>query len=116
MRVFNKSRSTVVSEDAELADSFLSRLRGLMFRRNPKTLLFVFPESSVKRNSIHAFFVFFEFDAIYLDSGKRVVNVHERVKPFTPYLEPAAPAKYLVEMAGGSASKRGIKAGDVLEF
>jgi len=117
MRLLNKTKESVVAEDPMVMDSFFSRLRGLMFRMKfPKAMLFVFPNTSSQRNSIHSFFVFFEFDAVYLDDQKRVIDIYSRVKPFTPYIEPKKPTKYLLELEAGSVSKLGISLGDEIEF
>ncbi len=117
MRILNKTGKSVVAEDPMVMDSFFSRLRGLMFRtRFPRAMLFVFPEVSIKRKSIHSFFVFFEFDAVYLDEKKKVIDIYERVKPFTPYIEPKKPTKYLLELEAGTAEKLNIELGDQLKF
>ncbi|MFH1448284.1 MAG: DUF192 domain-containing protein [Candidatus Micrarchaeota archaeon] len=117
MRVVNKTKGSLLTDNPIIADSFFSRLRGLMFRlRFPRPLLFVFPNTSPKRNAIHSFFVFFPFDAVYLDGEKMVVDIYERVRPFTHYIEPKCPVKYLLELEGGSVKKLGIEVEDRLEF
>jgi uncharacterized membrane protein (UPF0127 family) len=101
----------------EAADSVFARARGLMFRRSVKRpLLFTFQRESQAECAIHAFFVFFPFDAIYLDGEKRVVDIYEAVRPFTPLIVPKKKAKYLVEAPAGWAKKRRIRAGDRLYF
>lgn len=101
----------------EVADSAWKRTRGLMFRRRiEKPLLFVFPVSSQVECSIHAFFVFFPFDAVYLDEKKRVVDVRERIKPFTPIIFPKKKAKYLIEAPAGWAKKNKVKPGVAISF
>lgn len=117
MRLFNRTKATLISENPILADNFLSRLRGLMFRfRFPRAMLFIFPNTSPQRNAIHSFFVFFEFDAVYLDENKRVIDIYERVRPFTPYIEPKKPTKYLLELEAGAVKKQRIWLGDQMEF
>jgi len=104
-------------KEFELADSFFKRLRGLMFRpRAGKPVIFIFPKESISSASIHSFFVFFEFDAVYLDKEKRVVQVFERVKPFTFFLAPEKPAKYLVEAKAGWASENTVRPGERIEW
>lgn len=117
MKVLNRSKGTTVAEDPILANTFLSRLRGLMFRlRFPKAILFFFPSVSPKRNAIHSFFVFFSFDAVYLDEEKKVIDIYESIKPFTPYVEPKKPARYLLELEAGAVRRFGIEVGDDIEF
>jgi uncharacterized membrane protein (UPF0127 family) len=91
-------------------DSAFKRMRGLMFRRKfERPLLFAFPQESRVECTIHAFFVFFPFDAIYLDGKKRVVDIHEAIKPFTPLVVPKRKAKYLIEAPAGWARKNRLK-------
>lgn len=104
------------SIECEQARDFLSRLRGLMFRSSPVSILFEFPYASRERNSIHSFFVFFPFDAIFLDEGKKAVDIRESVPPFTPLIRPAFPPKYLIELPSGSVEKMKIKKGTKFEF
>jgi len=106
--------NTVLSDDFEVADSLFSRARGLMFRNNPVTILFKF--DSTGRNSIHSFFVFFEFDAVYLDKNKRVVDCYERIAPFTLLVVPKKPSHYLVEFPPGAIKKHKIQVGDRFYF
>jgi uncharacterized protein len=117
MKVFNKTKKSIIADDVLIANDFFSRLRGLMFRRKfPKTMLFFFPGTSPKTNAIHSLFVFFEFDAVYLDEGKNVVDIFEKIKPFKPYLEPKGKTKYLLELEAGAARKLNISIGDKIEF
>ncbi len=94
----------------EAVDSAFKRMRGLMFRRKfGKPLLFTFPAESQVECTIHAFFVFFPFDAIYLDGKKRVVDIHEAIRPFTPLVVPKRKAKYLIEAPAGWARRKRLK-------
>jgi len=88
----------------ELCSSFLSRFRGLMFRRSPARLLFIFP--STAPHPIHSLFVFFPFDAVFLDEQKRVVGVRKGIAPFTPFIAPPQPIKYLLEFPQGESVVR----------
>jgi hypothetical protein len=102
-------------KEFELADTFFKRARGLMFRKNiEKPLLFILPNESKQLSSIHSFFVFFPFDAVFLNSKGVVVDVKEKIKPFTFNITPQKPAKYIIEMKAGEVRRRGIKVGDKL--
>lgn len=99
-------------EEFELADTTLKRVRGLMFRRDiEKSLLFILPAESREFSTIHSFFVFFPFDAVFLDSKGVVVDIRKRIRPFTPSITPKEPAKYILEMRAGEAEREGIKVG-----
>jgi len=100
-------------KEFELADTLFKRARGLMFRRNiEKPLLFILPAESRELSSIHSFFVFFPFDAVFLNSKGVVVDIKENIKPFRLRITPKKPAKYIIEMNGGEAERRGISIGD----
>jgi uncharacterized membrane protein (UPF0127 family) len=94
----------------EQANTSLSRLRGLMFRQKPASILFTFDRPGL--HGIHSFFVSFPFDAVYLDEAGRVVDVFERVPPFTPYLSPSKPVRYLIELPAGQAGRLRLKPND----
>ncbi len=82
-------------------ESFFSKAKGLMFSRKLKDscLLFVFPNE--KRITLHMFFVFFPIDVLFLNKDKEIVDLKQRLKPFTFYTS-KKPAKYVLEMPLGS--------------
>jgi uncharacterized membrane protein (UPF0127 family) len=99
----------------ETAGTFFSKLRGLMFRRSvARPLVFTFAAES-RANAIHSLFVFFPFDAVFLDSARRVADMR-RVQPFSLLITPKAPAKYLIEMRAGAAKKKGLQIGDEIRW
>lgn len=103
-----------MAKDFELVESALSRTRGLMFRCGvKKPLLFVFEGTGRKRRTIHSLFVSFPFSAIFLDDGKRVVDVRV-AEPFISFITPKKPCRYLIEGSPGLAKE--VRVGDVLEF
>lgn len=59
----------------EVCNSLFSKIKGLMFSK-PRNLLLL------NVSSIHSFFVFFEFDAYFLDEKFRVIE-KKRIKPFS---------------------------------
>jgi len=104
-------------DDFEVADSPLKRTLGIMFRQKlEKPLLFIFPRESVSGAAIHSFFCLVAFDAVYLDAGKRVVDVIPRIRPFILYLAPKKPAAYLIEAPAGFAGEHEIKVGGQIDF
>ena len=91
----------------------LKKFSGIMFRRrvgNP--LVFTFNSEARFVNAIHSFFCV-EFDAIFLDSKRRIVDI-KRVKPFRPLVVSSKPCKYLIEAEAGYAKKNGWILGDVV--
>ena len=81
-----------------IANTFFSRLIGLMFKKNAKIpLLFEIPEriNKKERSSIHSFFMRFEIVIVFIDKGNAVYEIAE-LKPWNCYI-PKKPAKYIVE-------------------
>ena len=77
--VYNKSKETFLSFRVRVADSFSSRLIGLLGKRSLK------PDGGVwilPANSIHTVGMLFSFDLVMIDKDFRVVNVKEMVQPF----------------------------------
>ena len=116
-RIYNRTQNEALADSAELADTFFSRVRGLMFRRRiERPLIFVFDEGQEKSGqacAIHSLFVFFSFSAIYLDAKKRVVDVAV-CGPFLSFMMPRSECAYLIEGEPGLVEK--VRVGDVLEF
>jgi 2,3-bisphosphoglycerate-independent phosphoglycerate mutase len=97
-------------------DTFLTRGRGLMFRRalpEGEVYLFVEGRESVAGTAIHMFFVFVPIAVVWLDGNKRVVD-KALARPFRPYYAPHQPAQYVLE--GHSSLLEQVSLGDQLEF
>jgi uncharacterized membrane protein (UPF0127 family) len=79
MKIINQTRNTVLADKARIADSFLSRLVGLLncsgLRQGEALVL-------APSNSIHSFFMRFTFDAIFLNRDQKVVALIPGFKPF----------------------------------
>lgn len=80
-------------------ESFICRLRGLMFRRQLRSddaLLFVQPNEARWGSAIHMFFVFFSIGVVWL-RGDGVVVDTALAKPFRPFYMPRKPARCFIE-------------------
>ncbi len=108
----NPTRRKSISVMLEPASTLLSRMRGLMFRKNPAALLFTFDWTD--RHSIHSFFVAYPFDAIYLDENGLITDVLPAVPPFSPPLAPRAPSRYLIELPEGDGARLDARVGDFM--
>lgn len=78
--------------------NLLERATGLMFsgRKNAKILVFSFKKPS--HLSIHSFFVFFPFIAVWTDDKNRIL-CWKKVKPFSFYVAPPKPGFFnLIEI------------------
>jgi uncharacterized membrane protein (UPF0127 family) len=99
----------VVCERCTVADGFLSRLRGLLGRRELRAGegLLLSPSSSV-----HTLFMRFPIDVVFLDRGLRVVGISADVRPWR--LTGRRGARHVLELAAGQAQAQGISAGEHL--
>ena len=72
-------RETVNGVDAEIAESFAERAKGLIGRRSlaPGTGMLI-----TKCNCIHTFFMRFAIDATFLDKSGKVVKVVKGIRPW----------------------------------
>ena len=102
--------------DAEIADNFLSRALGLMFRfslEDNKGMLFVFDKEDYY--SLWMLFTFIPLEAIFISEDKKIVDIMQlRPHGLTAKTSPV-PAKYILEVPAGFSSKNSIKNGDKVQ-
>jgi uncharacterized membrane protein (UPF0127 family) len=105
----------------EIANDDASRERGLMFRDvmgSDHGMLFLFPDA--ERQTFWMKNTHISLDIFYFDANRKLVNVQQRVPPCLstdnqcPVYPSTGPAKYVLELNGGSAEKLGVKPGDEL--
>ena len=98
---------------AELADTQEARRVGLMHRRQLDVdagMLFVFPTED--RHTFWMKNTLISLDMIFINNAHVVVGIVHRATPHST--EPRGvdrPSRYVLEMSGGWAAKRGIRAG-----
>ncbi|MFA6433682.1 MAG: DUF192 domain-containing protein [Elusimicrobiales bacterium] len=111
MIVFNTTRNIAVVSRAVKADSFRTRLFGLIPRRTMEQEegLWLAPCAM-----IHSCFMSFPIDAVFLDAGLKVMKVVPFLKPwrFSPWVYGAAG---VLELAPGRAGSV-LAEGELLEF
>lgn len=78
----------------ELCDTLFKNFKGLMFSGKKNIILMSSKESRIDA-SIHSCFVFFPFNALFLNSKKELVD-HKKIYPFSFYT-PKKAAKYVLE-------------------
>lgn len=105
----------------EIAANDELRAQGLMYRdelRPDRGMLFFFPADGaysfwMKNTRI-------PLDIIWIDTSRTIVDVKHDVPPCVadpcPSYHPAAPGRYVLELAAGVAREHGLKPGDVLQF
>ncbi|UCG95801.1 MAG: DUF192 domain-containing protein [archaeon] len=89
----------------EIADTVFSRARGLMFRKEPVDMLFVFPGDV--RFSIWTPFMFFQIDLFFLDRDFRVVESRKKLAPWRFY-RPKKKYRHLFESEAGKYSDKEV--------
>ena len=80
MKVVNLSNGTEIADQVSTADTFLKRLKGLMFTKDLHAGhgLYIKP-----CQSIHTFFMNYPIDVLYLNEHLEVVGMDETMKPST---------------------------------
>jgi uncharacterized protein len=92
-----------------VANSFASRLRGLMgVAQLPPGSGLLLPGTS----SVHTHFMRFPIDVVFLDSGRRIVSLVPTLRPWR--LAAARTAASVLELAGGECERLGLVEGEVL--
>jgi len=112
VRVFNVTQNTLIADNARLADTYISRLVGLLNRislSSQEALILT------RCQSIHMFFMRFPIDVIFMDRNFLVVGVVPNIKPFQ--LSPLfLKAYYAVEAPIGTISATRTQQGDQLKL
>ena len=104
--------------EVEVADTPSKREMGLMYRRELAAdhgMLFIFPDESVltfwmKNTPI-------PLDMIFIGSDLKIVGIVREAVPFTLSARSVGlPSRYVLEINGGAAQKRGIEVGDKIRL
>lgn len=107
----------------ELALTPEAQTKGLMFRTElarDRGMLFVFKESGERNFWMKNTFV--ELDIVFLDKELGIIRVFHRVAPSRPgqseleISRVGSPAAHVLELAGGTARKHGLKPGARLKL
>ncbi len=112
IRVVNATRSCVVAEQCELANTFWTRFLGLMGRSGlePGQGLLIYPESS-----IHMFFMRFPIDVLFVDRHDRIVELRAAMLPNRSFASKWG-ARYVIELPAQCVAATGTQVGDYLEL
>jgi uncharacterized membrane protein (UPF0127 family) len=116
IRIENKSQILPAPLRAVYCDSFLCRLRGLMFRSSlapDEGLLLVEGRDSRIDTSIHMLFVFMDLAVIWINSEDVVVDT-VLARSWFPAYAPHRAAKYILEIHPDRLNE--FKIGDHIEF
>jgi len=112
VQIINKTNNSIISTNAQLADTVISRLVGLLNRAkiDSQEALII-----THCRSIHMFFMRFAIDAIFVDKNNTVVGLVKNIKPFmmSPYFFRSS---YVIELPSGKIEATQTKTGDSIVF
>lgn len=112
-----KAKKGQKSFETDVAGSLFARALGIMWQGTPlrkpfsKPLFFEFEHCATGANATHSFFCFVPYDAVFIGSDWKVVEVMAAIPGWQFWIVPKRPFNYLIEMPGGWAKKYGIKQG-----
>jgi hypothetical protein len=103
----------LVAEKVTVADSFLKRLQGLMFRPSlaKEEGLLISP-----CNSIHMMFMRFPIDAIFLNTEKRIIALYQNLSPWFGITSIHGDAAMVLELHSGIIEEKSLAINDQLSF
>ena len=112
MKLINKKNDKILANNLKIADNFFKRLIGLLGRKalDKGEGLHIIP-----CNSIHSFFMKFNFDAIFLNKNNEVVYLIEEM-PAWHVSKICFSAYSVVELQSGVIKETETSISDVLEF
>lgn len=112
LTVFNLTRQAWLADELEVADTFFTRLVGLIGRTSlsPKSGLWI-----KQCNSVHTLGMRFPIDLVFLNKSNGVVRVVESVRPYRA-VWPVRGATSVIELPAHSLRRSWTQAGDVLEI
>jgi uncharacterized membrane protein (UPF0127 family) len=112
LKVVKSDKIISTAIEIEQADSFLKRLKGLMFKKMPitETGLHLKP-----CDSIHMFFMRFPIDVVFLNENNQIVKAVPAIQPWK-MIFPVKGAVSAVELPEGTIRKYAISEGEKIEF
>lgn len=105
----------IVSADVELADTFVKKLLGLMFRKSFNGAL-IFDMGRETYDGIHMLFVRFPIDVVFLGPDRRIVDLKANLRPWLGTAFPKSRFMYAIELPAGTVDKVQLKEGEKLEW
>jgi hypothetical protein len=100
----------------QIADTPARQEQGLMFVRNlPASQGMLFPQSQPRMIAMWMKNTLIPLDMLFIDARGRIVCLRERAVPQSEDLITCdQPAKAVLEIGGGEATRRGISVGDIV--
>lgn len=112
VRVANRTREVMLGRDVKVAESFLTRLRGLLWRpplQEGQGLLLI------PSRGVHMYGMKTALDVVFLDDDKKVCAVYEKLEP-GQRTKVHREAWSALELPTGTVARTGTKMGDHVEL
>lgn len=111
--IYNYTKNTIIAEEYKICRSFLAKLRGQMFRKEIKPMIFEF--SHEQKTDLHSFFVKEAIDVIYVNESWEVVELVHEFMPKKLH-KAREKARYILEMPAGTIAMTDTEIGDVIHI
>ena len=105
-----KNNNKVIADNVKMADTFLKRLKGLMFQKDLKSGEGILIKPC---NSIHTFFMYIPIHVIFLDENNKVVKIFRNYKK-NKIITKIKNAKMVLELS--TKTKLDLSVGDKLHI
>lgn len=112
MQVYNKTKQRILASDLKVADTFYSRLKGLLGKKDlPQGTALWIKDCP----SVHTFFMNFNIDVIFLNDQMQVTRVVKNLPPwrFTRFFQ--FRNKSCIELSSSHKISDLVSTGDVLD-
>ncbi|MCA9401515.1 MAG: DUF192 domain-containing protein [Candidatus Omnitrophica bacterium] len=110
--ILNQTQQTLLAENAKIADSFMTRMVGLLNRKflsQGEALIIT------RCQSIHMVFMRFSIDAVFADKHDSVVGLVKNIKPYQ-FSSIFFKASYVIELPVGTIDRTKTGVGDLLQI
>lgn len=112
MQVYNTTRGTSLAQSVILADSFFTRAKGLLGKKNlPRGWCLLIKPC----NSVHTMFMAFPIDILFLDDNGRAVAMYDSLPPFR-LSRIIRQSRMVIELPPGTLALTNTSAGDIIKF
>lgn len=111
MKIINVSQKVLLAGEARMADSFFSRLRGLLGTKQLSSGLALIIKPC---SSIHTIGMVYNIDVLFVDKDNTVLKIVTELGPWR--LAACSGSKYVIELPAGTSARSGTSVGDKLSL
>ncbi|MBN1385904.1 DUF192 domain-containing protein [Candidatus Woesearchaeota archaeon] len=111
----NTTNGKTLVREKRFCRNDLQKFMGLRFYPKLRDKGLVFPFEKDTKISLDMLFVFYHIDVLWLDAGRKVIEMKEDFMPFTFYI-PKRHARYVIELPRGTIRRTKTKIKDRIGF